>query len=39
MGLAIYKNIVEGHQGTITAESQLGHGACFIFTLPAKATF
>ena len=22
---------------TITAENQLGHGACFIFTLPAKA--
>jgi two-component system, LuxR family, sensor kinase FixL len=39
MGLAICKNIVEAHGGTITAESQLGHGACFIFTLPAKATF
>jgi two-component system, LuxR family, sensor kinase FixL len=39
MGLAICKNIVEGHRGTITAESQLGHGACFIFTLPAKAAF
>jgi two-component system sensor kinase FixL len=39
MGLAICKNIVEGHQGTITAESKLGHGACFIFTLPAKAAF
>ncbi len=38
MGLAICKNIVEGHRGTITAESQLGHGACFIFTLPAKTT-
>jgi len=36
MGLAICKNIVEGHGGTITAESQLGHGACFMFTLPAK---
>jgi two-component system, LuxR family, sensor kinase FixL len=36
MGLAICKNIVEGHRGTITAESQLGQGACFIFTLPAK---
>ena len=39
MGLAICKNIVEGHRGTITAESKLGHGACFIFTLPVKATF
>jgi PAS domain S-box-containing protein len=37
MGLAICKNIVEGHRGTITAESQPGHGACFTFTLPAKA--
>ncbi|MFT4578577.1 MAG: two-component system sensor kinase FixL [Nitrospinales bacterium] len=39
MGLAICKNIVEGHRGTITAKSQVGHGACFIFTLPAKAAF
>jgi two-component system, LuxR family, sensor kinase FixL len=39
MGLAICKNIVEGHRGTITAKSKLGHGACFIFTLPAKAAF
>lgn len=38
MGLAICKNIVEGHRGTITAESQPGHGACFMFTLPTKAT-
>ena len=36
MGLAICKNIVENHRGTITAESQLGHGACFTLTLPAK---
>ena len=39
MGLAICRNIVENHRGTITAESQLGHGACFIFTLPVKATY
>jgi two-component system, LuxR family, sensor kinase FixL len=39
MGLAICKNIVEGHRGTITAESKLGHGACFMFTLPAKTAF
>jgi two-component system, LuxR family, sensor kinase FixL len=38
MGLAICNNIVEGHGGTITAESQLGHGACFMFTLPMKTT-
>jgi len=38
MGLAICKKIVECHRGTITAESQLDHGACFIFTLPAKTT-
>ncbi len=38
MGLAICRNIVENHRGTITAESQLGQGACFIFTLPVKAT-
>jgi signal transduction histidine kinase len=39
MGLAICRNIVEGHRGTITAESQLGHGACFIITLPTKTAF
>jgi two-component system, LuxR family, sensor kinase FixL len=39
MGLAICKNIVEGHRGTITAESQPGHGACFIITLPEKNCF
>ena len=39
MGLVICKNIVKGHRRTITAESQFGHGACFIFILPAKATF
>jgi two-component system, LuxR family, sensor kinase FixL len=36
MGLAICKKIVEGHGGAITAESQPGKGACFIFILPGK---
>jgi signal transduction histidine kinase len=36
MGLAICKKIVERHQGTITAQSSAGAGACFIVTLPLK---
>jgi two-component system, OmpR family, sensor histidine kinase ResE len=34
LGLAIVKNIVEAHQGTITAESELGHGTTFSITIP-----
>jgi PAS domain S-box-containing protein len=34
MGLAICRKIVERHQGTLIAESQLGQGAKFIITLP-----
>jgi signal transduction histidine kinase len=34
LGLAITQEIIEGHQGSIIAESKLGSGASFIFTLP-----
>lgn len=34
LGLAICKEIIEQHQGKIWAESELGHGARFSFTLP-----
>lgn len=34
LGLAISKHIVLAHGGTIWAESELGSGATFIFTLP-----
>ncbi len=35
MGLAICRKIVEQHNGSITAYSQLGQGAKFIVTLPS----
>ena len=35
LGLAIAKHIVLAHGGTIRAESELNHGATFLFTLPA----
>lgn len=35
LGLAIVKHMVEGHGGTIQAESQLGRGTTIRFTLPA----
>ncbi len=34
LGLAIAKHIVRAHGGTIHAESELGHGSAFVFTLP-----
>src|SRR5208337_577205 len=34
LGLAIVKHIVLAHQGRVWAESELGHGAIFRFTLP-----
>jgi PAS domain S-box-containing protein len=34
LGLAIAKGLVEAHGGTLWAESRLGHGSTFSFTLP-----
>ncbi len=35
LGLAIAKHIILAHGGTIRADSRLGHGSTFAFTLPA----
>jgi signal transduction histidine kinase len=32
--LAIVKQIVEAHGGTVTVKSELGEGSVFVFTLP-----
>jgi two-component system sensor histidine kinase KdpD len=37
LGLTICANIIQAHGGRIWAESQPGHGATFIFTLPIPA--
>jgi two-component system sensor histidine kinase GlrK len=36
LGLAIARHIVEAHGGQIWAESHLGEGAAFVFTLPVR---
>ncbi len=38
LGLAITKNLVELHKGQIWAESQLGEGSRFFFTLPLDSS-
>jgi two-component system, OmpR family, phosphate regulon sensor histidine kinase PhoR len=37
LGLAIVKHIVQAHGGNVRAESELGSGAAFYFTLPLAA--
>lgn len=38
LGLTICKHIVEAHLGAIRAESKMGEGSSFIFTLPTNLT-
>jgi signal transduction histidine kinase len=38
LGLALCRSIVEQHGGHIWAESELGNGSRFLFTLPAANT-
>ena len=37
LGLAIVKHIVRAHKGDVRAESRLGHGSTFYFTIPLAA--
>ena len=37
LGLTIVKQIISAHGGTVTAESTLGEGATFTFTLPEQS--
>lgn len=39
LGLSMVKWIITEHGGTITAESTLGTGSRFIFTLPIKQNY
>lgn len=34
LGLSVSKSIIEEHDGTLTCESELGIGTCFVVTLP-----
>ncbi len=36
LGLTLTKRLVEMHGGTISVESEQGHGSCFTFTLPVQ---
>jgi two-component system sensor kinase FixL len=37
LGLAIVKSVIEAHGGTITVESDVGHGSKFCIALPLRA--